>query len=534
MNEPVAAAASQRPEAWITRATLPGSPAGPLRGVRVAVKDNIDVAGVPTTAACTSFAQGPAASSAPAVQLLLDAGATVVGRTNLDQFATGLVGVRSPHGAVRNALDPTLVSGGSSSGSAVAVALNEADLALGTDTAGSGRVPAGFNHIVGLKPTLGLVSSRGVVPACRSYDTVSVFARTLPEAVVGLRTICVPDPLDPRSRTWPDSTPLSAPREAVVATPAPENLAPCSAEVRHHFARAVARLEALGIRTVEVNIAPLLDAARLLYDGALVAERQEAYGAFAEAHRQDIDPAVANVLDRARTVAGWEVIRDQHRVLDARRDAERLFAAADALLVPTAPIHPGIAEVQADPMGLNSVIGTYTNFVNLLDLAAVSVPSSAEPVTVDGVTFIVPAFHDQVALDLAGRLVGEEVPLLPTSGVDVVMFGAHMRGLPLHWQIDAVRGRFISEVTTAPRYRMGLLEGAIARPGVTMGSTALPGEMFRIPLTQLPRLMLNLMTPPLGLGQVELSDGRVVLGCISAEAPARELPQGWRAHLAGA
>lgn len=506
----------------------------PLAGLTIAVKDNIDVAGLPTTAACPSSTYRPV-RSAVAVELLAEAGALIVGKTNLDQFATGLVGTRSPYGAVPNALRPGFVSGGSSSGSAVAVALGLVDAALGTDTAGSGRVPAGFNHLVGVKPTLGLVSNRGVVPACRSYDTVSVFARTLSQAVAVLNVMVKFDPEDPRSRTWPETTPLAAPAEPIIGIPRVDQLDVAEPAVRAAFEATCDRLRDLGCRLVDVDFDDLLATARLLYDGGLVAERYEAFGAFADEHPAALDPAVAAVIDAARAVPGWQVVRDQHRLRAAQRRTTGLFATVTALAVPTSPIHPTQAAVAADPMGLNSTIGTFTNFVNLLDLAAVAVPGSDDPTsTVDGVTFIVPAFHDQVALDLASKLVGETVGLLPTAGVDVMFFGAHMRGLPLSPQLVALGGRFLREAETAPGYRMGLIEGALPRPGVTSvphGGRGLPGEIWRLPSAAIPPLVGDLLSPPLGLGRVTLADGSQLLGCLSSETPAVEITDGWRDWL---
>lgn len=302
-------AEADRPEVWITLrpevdvlaeaaaldARLAAGEPLPLAGVLVAVKDNIDVAGLPTTAACPAFAYTPEAD-APAVRRLLDAGAVVLGKTNLDQFATGLVGTRSPYGPVRNALRPEKISGGSSSGSAVAVALGIADIALGTDTAGSGRVPAALNGIVGIKPTLGLVPTTGVVPAARSYDAVTVFARTLTEAQRAVGVMTGPDDGDPRSRAWPDDVRLAAPSRPRIAVPREEDLAPLSDGGRAAFAAAVKQVEAAGATTAVVDVSPLLLAARLLYDGALVAERYAAVGEFIAGDPSAADPTVAGII----------------------------------------------------------------------------------------------------------------------------------------------------------------------------------------------------------------------------------------------
>lgn len=547
-------AEADRPEAWIhlrsqadvereaaeiDARVAAGEPL-PLAGTVFAVKDNIDVGGLPTTAACAPFSYTPTESS-PAVARLVAAGAVVLGKTNLDQFATGLVGTRSPYGAVRGALLPERISGGSSSGSAVVVALGIADFALGTDTAGSGRVPAMFNGIVGVKPTLGLIPTIGVVAACRSYDCVSVFAPTLDAAQLPLRTIIGPDPADHRSRDWPLDVPLAAPAAAVIAVPDSAGLAPLSADARAAFAAAAQRLEQAGATITTVDISPLLDAARLLYDGALVAERYDAFGAFLEEHPEAADPSVLSIVRRAREVVGADVIRDQDRVLAYRRNAARLFDRVDALLVPTTTDHPDFAEVAADPLGVNSRLGTYTNFVNLLDLCAVSVPAGEADGGPFGVTVIAPAFHDQPAADIASHLLGSPGvgggPALPV-GIPLVVFGAHLRGLPLNGQLTALGARFLREVRTAPRYRMHALPGEPARPAVRRTGAGEPGvslagEEWLLSPAALGRLTASLAWP-MTLGPIELDDGRRVTGFGASEAlgPDVSAHGGWRDYLA--
>ncbi|AYG03252.1 allophanate hydrolase [Gryllotalpicola protaetiae] len=512
----------------------------PLAGTVFAVKDNIDVAGLPTTAACAPFAYTPTQSS-PAVARLVAAGALVLGKTNLDQFATGLVGTRSPFGAVRGALLPERISGGSSSGSAVVVALGIADFALGTDTAGSGRVPAMFNGIVGVKPTVGLIPTLGVVAACRSYDCVSVFAPTLAAAQLPLRTIIGPDSADHRGRVWPLDVPLAAPAAPVIAVPDDAGLAPVSADARAAFTAAVRRLGQAGATITAVDISPLLDAARLLYEGALVAERYEAFGAFLEEHPEAADPSVLSIVRSAREVAGADVIRDQDRVLAYRRVAARLFDGVDALLVPTTTDHPDFAEVAADPIGVNSRLGTYTNFVNLLDLCAVSVPAGEADGGPFGVTVIAPAFHDQPAVDIASHLLGSpgagDGPALP-AGIPLVVFGAHLRGLPLNGQLTALGARFVREVRTAPRYRMHVLPGDPARPAVRLAGdselgVALAGEEWLLSPAALGRLTASLAWPMM-LGPVELADGTRATGFGASEALGPDVSEhgGWRAYLA--
>jgi len=419
-------AIEERPEAWIAvrpRADVDADAGAvdrrvrdgeslPLAGRVFAVKDNIDVAGLPTTAGCPSYAYHPS-SSAPAVERLVGAGAIVLGKTNLDQFATGLVGTRSPYGAVRSAGDAERISGGSSSGSAVAVALGTVDFALGTDTAGSGRVPAAFQGIVGIKPTLGLVPSLGVVPACRSYDTVSVLAGGLDLAEQVRDLLAGPHPDDPRSRSRPSDAPRPVAGRSVVsgqlsaAVPNAYALGPLSAAARAAFGVSAERLEASGCTLRTVDLGPFLDAARLLYGGALVAERYAAVGAFLETRPADADPVVSEIVLAAGSLRAADLVRDQERLDGYRLTARRLFAEVDVLLVPTTTDHPTLAEVAADPVGVNARLGTYTNFANLLDLCGVAVPAGEADGSFFGVTVLAPAFGDQMAAAVARRLVGD-------------------------------------------------------------------------------------------------------------------------------
>ncbi|MFC7616582.1 allophanate hydrolase [Actinokineospora soli] len=480
-----------RPEVWITlRAEadllaeakevdrrVEGGERLPLAGLLVAVKDNVDVAGLPTTAGCPSFAYRPE-RTAPAVARLVDAGALVLGKTNLDQFATGLVGTRSPYGAVRSALLPDRVSGGSSSGSAVAVALGVADIGVGTDTAGSGRVPAAFNGIVGIKPTLGLVPTTGVVPACRSYDAVTAFAATLDLAQRAIAVMTGPGD-DPAAAPGPRRPPVRGRRprggragrgRARAAEPA----------ARAAFAAAADRL---GLPLREVDISPLLDAAALLYDGALVAERYQAVGEFIDGGAPDLDPSVRAIIGAARDLPAHALAADLAR-LDAVK-AAGVLDGCDALLLPTAPEHPALAAVAADPIGVNRGLGTYTNFVNLLDLCAVAVPGGTADGGPFGVSVVARAFDDQVAIDVAARLTGEQAAdPYPDTGTDLVVFGAHLRGQPLNHQLTAVGARFTGAVRTAPEYRMVLIPGPPAKPGVVhtgpVDGVALPGERWRL------------------------------------------------------
>jgi allophanate hydrolase len=510
-----------------------------LAGQVFAVKDNIDVLGMPTTAACAPFAYDPAVS-ATSVSRLLAAGAVVIGKTNLDQFATGLVGTRSPFGAVRNSLLPDRISGGSSSGSAVAVALGIVDFALGTDTAGSGRVPAALNGIVGLKPTLGLVPTEGVVPACRSYDSVSVFARTIAEAQLPLALMTAVSPTDHRSRPWPARTRLASPPHPVVAIPSPKDLTLLSPDARAAFAAAVEQLETAGASIRTIDLAPFLATAKLLYDGALVAERYEAFGAFVEAHQADADPSVLSIVRRAKSVVGSDVIRDQNRVLEYRLVAENALDGCDALLVPTTTEHPTIAEVGADPLGVNGRLGTFTNFVNLLDMCGVSVPAGEADGGPFGVTVVARAFEDQVAVDIAAMCSTPQssVSVYPSGGVPVVLFGAHMRGLPLNPQIVGLGGRYVRDVATARRYRMHSVPGPIPRPGVSEAAlhgeegATITGELWLLSVASLGELAASL-AQPMTLGPVELEDGTLVtgFGCSLPEGDDITAFGGWHAYL---
>jgi len=374
----------------------------PLWGLPVAVKDNIAVAGRPMTAACPAFAHVPVAD-AVAVDRLRAAGALIIGKTNLDQFATGLVGVRTPYPMPRNAVAPDRVPGGSSSGSAVAVARGIVTLALGTDTAGSGRVPAALNGIVGLKPSVGAVSTRGVVPACRSLDVVSVFAASIEDAWAGFRAMAGGDRDDPFSRPIAWQEPVAVP--ARIAIPAPADLHLDEAPARAAWTAAAALLPG----AAEAPITSLLDAARLLYDGPWVAERAAAFGDFAAAHPGALHPAIEAILAGAARFTAVDAFRGLYRLAEHRRAAEEVFARFDVLAVPSVPCFPTLAEVAADPFGPNARLGTYTNFVNLLDLAALAVPGPARPDGLPaGITLIGPRGSDAalaaLGMDFAARV----------------------------------------------------------------------------------------------------------------------------------
>ncbi|MGW5465899.1 allophanate hydrolase [Streptomyces sp. NPDC003996] len=526
-------ASAGRPEIWIhlrpreeVLAEAAGiDPALPLAGLVAAVKDNIDVAGVPTTAGAPSYAYVPRAD-APAVARLRAAGAVVLGKTNMDQFATGLVGTRSPYGPVRNAWDAARISGGSSSGSAVAVALGIADIALGTDTAGSGRVPAALNGVVGVKPTKGLVPVTGVVPACYTLDCVTVFARDLRLARTAAEIAEDPDPADPLSRTGTQLPP--PPARPRVAVPAPEHLQGMADGWHEAFDAAVARLAGTGAEIVEVDITPLLRAAELLYGGAFVAERYAAVGAHLEKHRDligtDLDPTVAAIVlaGRERTAADWAA--DTARLASLGAAGRAVLDGCAALMTPTTTWHPTLDEVAADPVGANARMGRFTNFANLLDCASLAVPAGS----VDGLPFGVmltgPAFSDRVLAVLAERLAN--------PGLDLFVVGAHLTGQPLNAQLVQAGGTLVGPAGTAAGYRLyalsteppkpGLLRVAGTGPDAAPGTgreagaaggagTGIQGEVWRLPAAGFGAFTAA-VPAPLTIGTVELADGRKVSG----------------------
>jgi allophanate hydrolase len=526
-------AEADRPEIWITlreqddvladaaavEQRLVAGESLPLAGLVVAVKDNIDVAGLPTTAACPEFAYVPATTAA-AIERLRDAGAVVLGKTNLDQFGTGLVGTRSPYGAVRNSRYPHLVAGGSSSGSAVAVALGIADIGIGTDTAGSVRVPAALNGIVGIKPTLGLIPAYGVVPACASYDAVSVLAADLTLATAAVAVMAGPDSRDPRSRTWPADIRLAAPNAPRLAIPEAANLAALSDAYRDAFEQTVSLATDAGLSVEPVNISVLLDAALLLYDGAIVAERYAAVGEFLDSAPAGADPTVAAIITAAREITGPAFAADLDALAHARADAANLLDGFDALLLPTTTEHPTLAEVQADPFSINRRLGTYTNFCNLLDMAAVAVPGVPTTTgTPFGVMFVVPAFNDQIAADIAARLSGTTSTPLIGNGFDLAVFGAQLRGQSLYWQLERLGARYVDQINTTDAYRLLVLDTTPPTPGLirTKPGQGAPirGELFRISVAGLGRFLVALPAP-MALTSIELENGRTVIGLTAA------------------
>ncbi len=508
----------------------------PLAGLVFAIKDNIDLAGVATTAGCPAYAYTPEAS-ATVVQRALDAGAIPLGKTNLDQFATGLVGTRSPYGACRNAHDPERISGGSSSGSAVAVALGEADFALGTDTAGSGRVPAALNGLVGLKPSRGLLPTTGVVPACRSLDCVTTFTRSVADAALLLDVLSGADGLDAGSRELPRRF---LPLPVRVGVPLPANLAfPDPAWGPAEFEGACARLEAIGCTVIPIDVDPFVAAGELLYDGPWVAERASAVGSFIKDHPEDVHPVTAAIISGAAEQDAIAAFRGFDALRASAAAASALFLEVDAVMVPTVDRFPTIEAVAADPIAVNTALGRFTNFMNLLDYAAVAVPAGENEAGLPfGVTLFAGAGTDHALLELAARFLDE--PWRATRGYPLVLAGAHMEGLPLNHQVLDRGGRLVKRCSTAPGYRIFALPGGPPeRPALVAdadSSASIEVELWDLPEETIGSFLAGIPAP-LGLGKVRLDDGSEVVGFIGAagcEAGAQDITSfgGWRGWLA--
>jgi allophanate hydrolase len=488
---------------------------GPLSGMPFAVKDNIDVAGLPSTAGCPTL-DSPAERNAFAVQRLIDAGAVPVGKTNMDQFATGLVGTRSPYGHPTAVDDPTRVSGGSSSGSAVAVASGIVPLALGTDTAGSGRVPAAFNGLVGVKPTRGLVSTSGVLPACRSLDCVTTLTRDVATARAALAQLVAFDPSDPWARPRPVALPPGV-AQVMTTIGVPRGAIDVDDLSASAWQRAIEQAHALGLHVVEVDVRSFLEAALLLYGGPWVAERYAAVGHLVAHDGPHLDPTVASIIRAGASMTAADAFRAFDRLATLRQLTLPVWDRVDALLLPVSPCHPTIAEVQADPVGANSRLGTYTNFVNLLDLCAVAVPAGRRDDGLPyGVQLIAPAFADEPLLDLASLWCGEPV-VPPAVGSTVVVAGAHMSGLTLNAQLVSRGGRLLQRTRTASSYRMLAVPTGVPRPALVAGSSSYEVEVWELPAQGLGELVA-LVGPPLRLGQVALADGASAVGFVGDEA----------------
>ncbi len=532
--------------------------ASPLYGIPFVIKDNIDLAGVPTTAGCPAFAYTPTRSAA-VVERLLQAGAIPLGKTNLDQFATGLVGARSPYGACRNSFNAAFIAGGSSSGSAVAVASGFASFGLGTDTAGSGRVPAAFNNVVGLKPTLGRLSTRGVVPACRSLDCVSIFTLTADDAARVLDVAEAFDAEDPFARRL-GNAPLSGSRFGV---PRREQLQFFGdLAYAQLFDATVQRLQTLGGVRVEIDFAPFIEAARLLYEGPWLAERYAAVGRFIATHPGWVLPITAQIIDGGKTPSAVQAYEAQYRLKALQRASETAWSEVDLILTPTAGTIYSIEAVEADPIRLNTALGYYTNFMNLFDLVGVAVPAGFRSDGLPfGVTLIGPAASERALLAQAELLHSASVATLGATGmrrppprtqapggpearlaaghVALAVCGAHMQGLPLNGQLRE-RGAYLLECTrTSPHYRLFALPGGPPqRPGlvrVSTGGAAIEVEVWAVPSERLASLM-DSVPAPLAIGKVEVQSGRLVAGFICEAYAAAEAVDitsygGWRAYV---
>jgi allophanate hydrolase len=527
-----------------------------LAGVPFAVKDNIDVADLPTSAACPAFAYVPD-RSATVVERLVAAGAVLIGKTNLDQFATGLVGVRSPYGAPLCVFDQAYVSGGSSSGSAVAVAAGLVAFSLGTDTAGSGRVPAAFNHLIGLKPSKGRWSTRGLVPACRSLDCISVFAADLAGAALVDEVLTAFDAEDDYSRRLPGGdrhmrlSPDAARRGPFrFGVPRPDQrLFMGDEQSAALYAAAIDRMTAGGGTPVEIDIAPLLDCAKLLYSGPWVAERTAAVEDLLRDKPGAIHPTVRAIVQGGVAVTGVETFKGLYALEAYRRAAEAIWEATDVMLLPTAPTIYRLKEVLAEPIALNANLGLYTNFVNLLDMSALAVPAGfRENGTGFGVTLIGPALADRALLALAERYL-ETFPMADTPpldltprkpGVKLAVVGAHLAGMPLHWQLTSREARLVSATRTAPAYKLyAMAETTPPKPAlihVGDGGSSILVEVYELDFEAFGSFTAE-VPAPLAIGTMTLEDGTSVKGFVAeprALNGATDITElgGWRAYIA--
>lgn len=542
-----------QPQIWISRAKagdilaaaravdaqLAAGERLPLAGVPFAAKDNIDVCGFETTAGCPAFAYRPD-KSATTVARLEEAGAICVGKTNLDQFATGLVGTRSPYGIPRNAYNLAYVSGGSSSGSAVAVAAGLVPFSLGTDTAGSGRVPAAFNHLVGLKPSKGRWSTRGLVPACRSLDCISVFADSVEDARLVDAVVSAFDAEDAYSRSLPDRD-IMAKR---IGVPRPHQRKWFGdSESEYLYDRA---LEVLGTQAqiVEIDIGFLNEAASLLYSGPWVAERTAALQALLTRQPDAIDDTVRTIVEAGLDVSAVELFNGIYRLADLQREAENLWQQVDVLAFPTTGATYRVSELKASPIALNSNLGAYTNFVNLLDMAAIAVPAGARGNSTGfGITLIGPAGSDGSLMDAADTyLDAADLPELDLEGrmetVKLAVVGAHLKDMPLHWQLTSREAQFLAACNTAPSYKLYAMAGSVPpKPALVYSAdgAAIPVEVYELDVAAFGSFVAE-VPAPLAIGTVTLEDGSSVKGFVAeprATEGAEDITQlgGWRAFI---
>ncbi len=514
-----------KPPVWISRIAPRVAKPGPLQGLTFAIKDNIDYAGVPTTAGCPAYAYTPKESAA-VVHDLEEAGAVALGKTNLDQFATGLVGVRSPYGACSSVFDPAYISGGSSSGSAVAVAKGEVDFSLGTDTAGSGRVPAAFNNIIGLKPSRGLLSLKGVVPACFTLDCVSIFARDLLTARRVLDSVTDPAEEDPQP--WATSHFLfGIPRASQL-----EFFGDKEAELL--FWESVNRLKNAGGKAVEIDYTPFREAAQLLYSGPWVAERYAAVGEFLESHLDDVHPIVKQIIMGGKNYSAADGFRGMYRLAELKAQAEKEWEKMHLMLLPTTGTIYKISEVEQDPIRLNTNLGYYTNFVNLLDLAALAIPAGFRKSGLPfGVTLVGRSRSDRALMTIANRL----------DNVQVAVVGAHLSGQPLNKQLTQRGARLVKTCKTSSDYRLYALANTTPpKPGLIredgFEGPGIEVEVWEVPTSEFGSFVA-LIPPPLGIGSLHLDDGSIVKGFICEPCGVDDATEithfgGWRRFLSAA
>ncbi len=549
---PVWISIAERKQVLARAATLEDSKL-PLAGVPFAVKDNMDVAGMATTAGCPAYSFRSEAS-ATVVKNLEAQGAILIGKTNMDQFATGLVGTRSPYGACSSVFDQRYISGGSSSGSAVAVAKGFVDFSLGTDTAGSGRVPAAFNNLIGLKPTRGVISTFGVVPACRSLDCVSIFSKASHTAHLVLQAAKGLDTKDPYSRlaqTGNGATPWLGGSFRFGVPPRNQLEFFGDDEAANAFDCAVVSLQSLGGQKVEIDFTVFRTAAKLLYEGPWVAERLAAIQDFMKDHAAEMNPVVRGIISGGNRYSAVNTFEATYKLRTLQRAADEQWRAMDILLLPTTGTIYTHEQVAADPVKTNTNLGYYTNFVNLLDLAAVAVPAGFRSNGLPfGISLIGPAFTEESLLVLADRyhrataLVDGPVlsmPEVPPGCIAVAVVGAHLQGQPLNWQLTDRGGRFMKSCRTAAGYRLYALDGTKpAKPGLVRDlSYAGPGielELWAVPEDQFGGFVAA-VPPPLGIGNATLDSGKTVKCFICEQFAidgAKEITHfgGWRGYLA--